>query len=159
MEEDCESQLHRRRREDMISNLTVFLCLIWAATILYGEKFAFRLPPYFTCSWPWPSPPVINSFLHLQLICYIHFLLFWFSKTKSSCPPDLNQIRNKWSSTIFQKNSVLCTYILLLWSQAMSFMSNFCSLFSLMLTRLLPNISSTWISFNYIIKYSYKYCN
>uniref|UniRef100_A0A1J3IGF6 Calcineurin-like phosphoesterase domain-containing protein n=1 Tax=Noccaea caerulescens TaxID=107243 RepID=A0A1J3IGF6_NOCCA len=32
--------------------LTVTLCLIWAATILYGEMFAFWLPPLFTCSWP-----------------------------------------------------------------------------------------------------------
>ncbi|KVH92890.1 uncharacterized protein C630.12 [Cynara cardunculus var. scolymus] len=39
----------------MISNLTLFFCLLWAASILYGEKFAFRLPSYFTCSWPSPS--------------------------------------------------------------------------------------------------------
>ncbi|KAL1203798.1 hypothetical protein V5N11_027672 [Cardamine amara subsp. amara] len=32
--------------------LTVALCLIWAATILYGEMFAFWLPPLFTCYWP-----------------------------------------------------------------------------------------------------------
>ncbi|KAJ0744954.1 putative calcineurin-like phosphoesterase domain, ApaH type, metallo-dependent phosphatase [Helianthus annuus] len=32
----------------MISNLSVFLCVIWAITLLYGEKFAF----YWTCSWP-----------------------------------------------------------------------------------------------------------
>ncbi|KAI3775173.1 hypothetical protein L1987_49742 [Smallanthus sonchifolius] len=36
----------------MISNLTVFFCLIWALTLLSGEKFAFWLPPYWTCSWP-----------------------------------------------------------------------------------------------------------
>jgi predicted MPP superfamily phosphohydrolase len=32
--------------------LTVALCLIWAATILYGEMFAFWVPSLFTCSWP-----------------------------------------------------------------------------------------------------------
>ncbi|KAI3803294.1 hypothetical protein L1987_31444 [Smallanthus sonchifolius] len=36
----------------MISNLTVFFCLIWALTLLSGEKFAFWLPSYWTCSWP-----------------------------------------------------------------------------------------------------------
>jgi len=33
-------------------NLTVVLCLIWAATILYGEMFAFWVPSSLTCSWP-----------------------------------------------------------------------------------------------------------
>ncbi|KAJ9537643.1 hypothetical protein OSB04_030376 [Centaurea solstitialis] len=55
-EEYEDSQLNRKT--GMISNLTVFLCLIWATTILYGEKFAFRIPPYFTCSWPSPSSPM-----------------------------------------------------------------------------------------------------
>ncbi|XP_010462279.1 PREDICTED: uncharacterized protein C630.12 [Camelina sativa] len=32
--------------------VTVALCLIWAATILYGEMFAFWVPSLFTCSWP-----------------------------------------------------------------------------------------------------------
>ncbi|KAJ1390601.1 Metallo-dependent phosphatase-like [Sesbania bispinosa] len=32
--------------------LTVLLCLTWALTLLYGEMFAFRVPPLFTCSWP-----------------------------------------------------------------------------------------------------------
>lgn len=32
--------------------LTVALCLIWAASILYGEMFAFWVPPLLTCSWP-----------------------------------------------------------------------------------------------------------
>ncbi|CAN8321705.1 unnamed protein product [Cochlearia groenlandica] len=32
--------------------LTVALCLVWTATILYGEMSAFWLPPLFTCSWP-----------------------------------------------------------------------------------------------------------
>ncbi|CAH2036604.1 unnamed protein product [Thlaspi arvense] len=32
--------------------LTVALSLIWAASILYGEMFAFWLPSLFTCSWP-----------------------------------------------------------------------------------------------------------
>ncbi|XP_071716857.1 uncharacterized protein C630.12 [Rutidosis leptorrhynchoides] len=36
----------------MISNLTVFLCIIWASTLLYGEKFSFWVPSYWTCSWP-----------------------------------------------------------------------------------------------------------
>ncbi|XP_027335529.1 uncharacterized protein C630.12 isoform X2 [Abrus precatorius] len=32
--------------------LTVLLCLLWALTILYGEMFAYWVPPLFTCSWP-----------------------------------------------------------------------------------------------------------
>lgn len=32
--------------------LTVLLCLIWALTLLYGEMFAYWVPPLFTCSWP-----------------------------------------------------------------------------------------------------------
>ncbi|XP_020202834.1 uncharacterized protein C630.12 [Cajanus cajan] len=32
--------------------LTLLLCLIWALTLLYGEMFAYWLPPIFTCSWP-----------------------------------------------------------------------------------------------------------
>lgn len=32
--------------------LTLLLCLIWALTLLYGEMFAYWLPPLFTCSWP-----------------------------------------------------------------------------------------------------------
>lgn len=42
--------------EDMISNLTVFFCIVWALTLLYGEKFAFWVPPYWSCSWPSPAP-------------------------------------------------------------------------------------------------------
>ncbi|CAK9144706.1 unnamed protein product [Ilex paraguariensis] len=33
-------------------NLTLVLCLIWAASLLYGEMFAFWLPSMWTCSWP-----------------------------------------------------------------------------------------------------------
>ncbi|XP_058226971.1 uncharacterized protein C630.12 isoform X1 [Rhododendron vialii] len=33
-------------------NLTVVLCVIWAATLLYGEMFAFWVPSFLTCSWP-----------------------------------------------------------------------------------------------------------
>ncbi|KAL1329383.1 hypothetical protein HN51_046494 [Arachis hypogaea] len=32
--------------------LTLLLCLIWILTLLYGEMFAYRVPPFFTCSWP-----------------------------------------------------------------------------------------------------------
>ncbi|KAG9141392.1 hypothetical protein Leryth_001831 [Lithospermum erythrorhizon] len=32
--------------------LTLFLSIVWAVTILYGEMFAFWLPSVFTCSWP-----------------------------------------------------------------------------------------------------------
>ncbi|CAH1429089.1 unnamed protein product [Lactuca virosa] len=42
----------------MISNLTVFFCIVWVATLLYGEKFAFWVPSYWSCSWP--SPPMDN---------------------------------------------------------------------------------------------------
>ncbi|XP_047332028.1 uncharacterized protein C630.12 [Impatiens glandulifera] len=33
-------------------NLTLVLTLLWTATILYGEMFAFWLPSLWTCSWP-----------------------------------------------------------------------------------------------------------
>ncbi|XP_076913723.1 uncharacterized protein C630.12-like [Bidens hawaiensis] len=36
----------------MISHITVFFCVLWTITLLYGEKFAFMVPSYFTCSWP-----------------------------------------------------------------------------------------------------------
>lgn len=39
----------------MIWNQTVFLCLVWAVTILYGEMFAFWLPSLWKCSWPSPT--------------------------------------------------------------------------------------------------------
>ncbi|XVF23243.1 hypothetical protein REPUB_Repub13aG0019900 [Reevesia pubescens] len=32
--------------------LALLLCLIWAATILYGEMFSFYMPFLFSCSWP-----------------------------------------------------------------------------------------------------------
>ncbi|XP_021297245.1 uncharacterized protein C630.12 isoform X2 [Herrania umbratica] len=32
--------------------LTLVLCLIWTATILYGEMFSFLMPSRFSCSWP-----------------------------------------------------------------------------------------------------------
>ncbi|CAI9114530.1 OLC1v1015273C1 [Oldenlandia corymbosa var. corymbosa] len=32
--------------------VTVWLTLIWALSILYGEMFAFWVPPLLTCSWP-----------------------------------------------------------------------------------------------------------
>uniref|UniRef100_I1KHK8 Calcineurin-like phosphoesterase domain-containing protein n=1 Tax=Glycine max TaxID=3847 RepID=I1KHK8_SOYBN len=32
--------------------LTLLLCLFWALTLLYGEMFAYWVPPIFTCSWP-----------------------------------------------------------------------------------------------------------
>ncbi|XVE89218.1 hypothetical protein DITRI_Ditri19aG0132700 [Diplodiscus trichospermus] len=36
--------------------LTLVLCLIWTATILYGEMFSFLMPSLFSCSWPHLSP-------------------------------------------------------------------------------------------------------
>ncbi|XP_052176868.1 uncharacterized protein C630.12 [Diospyros lotus] len=33
-------------------NLTAVLCLVWAATLLYGEMFAFWVPSFWSCSWP-----------------------------------------------------------------------------------------------------------
>ncbi|KAH1149466.1 hypothetical protein GLYMA_16G015100v4 [Glycine max] len=32
--------------------LSLLLCLLWALTLLYGEMFAYWVPPLFTCSWP-----------------------------------------------------------------------------------------------------------
>ncbi|KAJ4951956.1 hypothetical protein NE237_028788 [Protea cynaroides] len=32
--------------------LTVFLCCVWALSLLYGEMVAFWLPSMWTCSWP-----------------------------------------------------------------------------------------------------------
>ncbi|XP_017626816.1 uncharacterized protein C630.12 isoform X2 [Gossypium arboreum] len=32
--------------------LTLLLCLIWTATIIYGEMFSFYMPFLFSCSWP-----------------------------------------------------------------------------------------------------------
>ncbi|CAJ1950611.1 unnamed protein product [Sphenostylis stenocarpa] len=32
--------------------LTLLLCLSWTLTLLYGEMFAYWVPPLFTCSWP-----------------------------------------------------------------------------------------------------------
>ncbi|GER45072.1 calcineurin-like metallo-phosphoesterase super family protein [Striga asiatica] len=36
----------------MIWNLTVFLSMIWALNLLYGEWFAYLVPSLWTCSWP-----------------------------------------------------------------------------------------------------------
>ncbi|GFY97271.1 Calcineurin-like metallo-phosphoesterase superfamily protein [Actinidia rufa] len=33
-------------------SLTAFLCVVWAATLLYGEMFAFWMPSLWSCSWP-----------------------------------------------------------------------------------------------------------
>ncbi|XP_061340909.1 uncharacterized protein C630.12 [Gastrolobium bilobum] len=41
--------------------LTVLLCLIWALTLLYGEMFAYWVPPLFTCSWPHLLPSSSSS--------------------------------------------------------------------------------------------------
>lgn len=35
--------------------LTIFLTLVWALSLLYGEMFAFWIPSLWTCSWPPPS--------------------------------------------------------------------------------------------------------
>ncbi|OMO83298.1 hypothetical protein CCACVL1_11447 [Corchorus capsularis] len=46
--------------------LTVVLCLIWTATILYGEMFSFLMPSLFSCSWPHLSSSSSNSSLNGQ---------------------------------------------------------------------------------------------
>ncbi|XP_051119464.1 uncharacterized protein C630.12 [Andrographis paniculata] len=33
-------------------NLAVFLSIVWALTLLYGEWFAYMVPSLWTCSWP-----------------------------------------------------------------------------------------------------------
>ncbi|KAK6153529.1 hypothetical protein DH2020_013168 [Rehmannia glutinosa] len=45
-------------------NLTVFLSLIWALNLLYGEWFAYLVPSLWTCSWPHlqrPSSSLVNG--------------------------------------------------------------------------------------------------
>ncbi|KAL7152306.1 hypothetical protein ABFS83_04G088100 [Erythranthe nasuta] len=37
--------------------LSVFLSIIWAVNLLYGEWFAFLIPSPSTCSWPHLQPP------------------------------------------------------------------------------------------------------
>ncbi|CAN1317328.1 Uncharacterized protein C630.12 [Linum perenne] len=36
--------------------LTAVLCVVWMASILYGEMLAFWIPSLFSCSWPHHSP-------------------------------------------------------------------------------------------------------
>lgn len=40
------------RKQMKQAELTVLLCLIWAATLLYGEMFAYWRPSLSSCSWP-----------------------------------------------------------------------------------------------------------
>ncbi|KAL8235241.1 hypothetical protein R6Q59_021341 [Mikania micrantha] len=49
----------------MISNLTVFFCIIWAATLLYGEKFAYWVP---TCSWPMDTMDDPGDYVKIAVI-------------------------------------------------------------------------------------------
>ncbi|XP_039070837.1 uncharacterized protein C630.12 [Hibiscus syriacus] len=42
--------------------LTLVLCLIWTATILYGEMFSFYMPFLFSCSWPHLSSASSSNF-------------------------------------------------------------------------------------------------
>ncbi|GAV84320.1 LOW QUALITY PROTEIN: Metallophos domain-containing protein [Cephalotus follicularis] len=44
-----------------VQELTVLLCFIWAATLLYGEMLAFWVPTLCSCSWPHPSNTHNNS--------------------------------------------------------------------------------------------------
>ncbi|KAL0381222.1 UNVERIFIED_CONTAM: hypothetical protein Sangu_0186500 [Sesamum angustifolium] len=37
-------------------NLTLFLCIVWALSLLYGEWFAYLVPSIWTCSWPHQRP-------------------------------------------------------------------------------------------------------
>ncbi|GAB2276485.1 hypothetical protein Dimus_011208 [Dionaea muscipula] len=41
-----------KKKRDEPWNLALFLCLVWTVTLLYGEMFAFWVPPLFSCSWP-----------------------------------------------------------------------------------------------------------
>ncbi|XP_019196713.1 PREDICTED: uncharacterized protein C630.12 [Ipomoea nil] len=40
--------------------LTIFLTLVWALSLLYGEMFAFWIPSLWTCSWP-PPPSSMDK--------------------------------------------------------------------------------------------------
>ncbi|KAI3463178.1 hypothetical protein Pfo_019841 [Paulownia fortunei] len=45
-------------------NLTVFLSILWALNLLYGEWFAYLVPSLWTCSWPHlqrPSSSLLNG--------------------------------------------------------------------------------------------------
>lgn len=65
--------------------LTAVLCVIWAATLLYGEMFAFWVPSLGICSWPHHhlrpsthSPYTSNSTVLLRLHCSHVFIRFRF---------------------------------------------------------------------------------
>ncbi|XP_076883940.1 uncharacterized protein C630.12-like [Bidens hawaiensis] len=51
-----------------ISNLTVLLCVIWAVTLLYGEKFAFWIPSYWTCPWPMDTTNNPSDYVKIAVI-------------------------------------------------------------------------------------------
>ncbi|WCJ39264.1 Calcineurin-like metallo-phosphoesterase superfamily protein [Euphorbia peplus] len=44
-----------------VYKITMGLCGIWAATLLYGEMFAFKLPSMCSCSWPHLHHPHASS--------------------------------------------------------------------------------------------------
>uniref|UniRef100_A0A7C9A694 Calcineurin-like phosphoesterase domain-containing protein n=1 Tax=Opuntia streptacantha TaxID=393608 RepID=A0A7C9A694_OPUST len=46
--------------------LTLFFCLIWALTLLYGEMFAYWVPFLQTCSWPNLRHPSDSSLKNLR---------------------------------------------------------------------------------------------
>ncbi|CAI0399041.1 unnamed protein product [Linum tenue] len=48
------------RKMKQYHKLTAVLCLVWMATILYGEMLAFWMPSLFSCSWPDRSPSPIG---------------------------------------------------------------------------------------------------
>ncbi|KAK9078407.1 hypothetical protein SSX86_002464 [Deinandra increscens subsp. villosa] len=52
----------------MISNLTVFFCILWALTLLYGEKFAFWVPSNLTCSWPMDTADNPGDYVKIAVI-------------------------------------------------------------------------------------------
>ncbi|CAN1317330.1 Uncharacterized protein C630.12 [Linum perenne] len=43
--------------------LTAVLCVVWMASILYGEMLAFWIPSLFSCSWPHHSPSSSSVFI------------------------------------------------------------------------------------------------
>lgn len=40
------------RKKEKMWKITVFLSIVWALSLLYGEWFAFLMPSLWSCSWP-----------------------------------------------------------------------------------------------------------
>lgn len=76
----------RRRRSKMKQHhkLTLALCGIWAATILYGEMLAFWVPSLWSCSWPHlhhlPRSSANTMVIHLHSSIYWKLKNFHFVK-------------------------------------------------------------------------------